>query len=397
MRLFAEDKVINGIDVAYPLISSRIRQSQTGSVFFAPPHLTIVRLAGDNYSEDDLSDIFELSEVVFLQDSGPREAARALRKRLKHGNLHNQLRALTVMQNGDRRFQQQFADESLIERLRIIISDPLTGERVKKKLTTLILSWREYGNGLGALYSHIPHPRNRDEPRSHPPPRPPKPRSAPQSPQPSEAKPRNTLKKEKPKNGKLLSEKSKNHILSTIAAANQASTQLSNALESVNRDIIPIAQEPTVLARVSDARKSRKEIIRLIQIVETEDFIGTLIHANEELVSALQLFEVMKTQVDDDSDSDAYERDEELEERIRRRIEAIRSEKPPEMPPRPPSSDTELKNVNGKKQKIPSDISLSSLVIGERRSLNDNDDPFKTPVSEDQEITWHEFAREEKA
>lgn len=42
----------------------------------------IERLTGDQYEVDDFSGIVDLIEVIRLQDSGPTEAARAIRKKL---------------------------------------------------------------------------------------------------------------------------------------------------------------------------------------------------------------------------------------------------------------------------------------------------------------------------
>ena len=42
----------------------------------------IDRLTSENYESDDVSGIPDLVEVVRLQDSGPTEAARAIRKKL---------------------------------------------------------------------------------------------------------------------------------------------------------------------------------------------------------------------------------------------------------------------------------------------------------------------------
>lgn len=84
-------------------------------------------------------------EVVNLQDTGPTEAARAIRKKLKYGNLHRQLRALTLLdgliQNAGPRFQRTFADEPLLERLRFCGTASLSDPEVKKKCAELFRSW----------------------------------------------------------------------------------------------------------------------------------------------------------------------------------------------------------------------------------------------------------------
>lgn len=107
--------------------------------------MTIERLTGEAYEEDDLSGIPDLVEVIKLQSSGPTEAARAIRKKLKYGNAHRQLRALTILdgliQNAGPRFQRTFADEPLLERLRVCGTSDLSDPDVKKKCSELFRSW----------------------------------------------------------------------------------------------------------------------------------------------------------------------------------------------------------------------------------------------------------------
>jgi hypothetical protein len=83
----------------------------------------IEQLCAEQYEEDDYTGVPDLCDVAKLQDTGypspyhhfgddtdcfrPTEAARAIRKKLKYGNIHRQSRALTLLdamlQNGDRR------------------------------------------------------------------------------------------------------------------------------------------------------------------------------------------------------------------------------------------------------------------------------------------------------
>src|SRR5207342_542145 len=84
--------------------------------------VAVETLTSERYEEDDFSGIPELVESIKLQSSGPTEAARAIRKKLKYGDTHRQLRALTLLdgliQNAGPHFQRAFADEPLLERLR---------------------------------------------------------------------------------------------------------------------------------------------------------------------------------------------------------------------------------------------------------------------------------------
>ena len=96
----------------------------------------------------------------------PTEAARAIRKKLKYGNVHRQVRALTLLDamllNGDKKIRCTSSspllaalaqvrakgaavgiakDEPLLERLRILVSDSMTDAHVKRKAIELFASW----------------------------------------------------------------------------------------------------------------------------------------------------------------------------------------------------------------------------------------------------------------
>lgn len=116
--------------------------------------VNIEQLTSEGHEEDDLSGIPDLVEVIKLQASGPTEAARAIRKKLKYGSAHRQLRALTILdgliQNAGSRFQRTFADEMLLERLRVCGTSDLSDPDVKRKCSELFRSWAtEYKNTPG--------------------------------------------------------------------------------------------------------------------------------------------------------------------------------------------------------------------------------------------------------
>jgi LAS seventeen-binding protein 5 len=110
--------------------------------------VTIERLTAETYDEDDWSGIPDLVEVIKLQSTGPAEAARAIRKKLKYGSVHRQLRALALIdgliQNAGPRFQRTFVDEPLLERLRVCGTSDLSDPDVKKKCRELFRSWAQY-------------------------------------------------------------------------------------------------------------------------------------------------------------------------------------------------------------------------------------------------------------
>jgi LAS seventeen-binding protein 5 len=116
--------------------------------------VSIERLTSEQYEEDDLSGIPDLVEVIKLQATGPGEAARALRKKLKYGNVHRQLRALTLLdgliQNAGSRFQKTFADEPLLERLRVCATSELSDKEVRQRCKVLFAGWaHEYKKSPG--------------------------------------------------------------------------------------------------------------------------------------------------------------------------------------------------------------------------------------------------------
>lgn len=115
--------------------------------------VTIENLTSESYEEEDLSGIPDLVEVIMLQASGPSEAARAIRKKLKYGNVHRQIRALVLLdgliQNAGERFQRTFADEPLLERLRCCGTESLSDPAVKKKCRELFAMWSQYAGTPG--------------------------------------------------------------------------------------------------------------------------------------------------------------------------------------------------------------------------------------------------------
>lgn len=125
---------------------------------------TIESLCGRDYEEDDVADMVELMEIIQLRPDGPTEAARALRKKLKYGGKHAQLRALvildTLVENGER-LSMLFNDSQLLDRLKIVVSGqeglhPMDSA-VQKKAQAYAKSWSRYKGkrgyeGISSLY-----------------------------------------------------------------------------------------------------------------------------------------------------------------------------------------------------------------------------------------------------
>lgn len=333
---------------------------------FSAISVHVEQLTSETYDEDDLAGIPDLLEVVKLQATGPQEVARALRKKLKYGNVHRQLRALTILdgliQNGGSRIQRALlSDGPLSERLRIAAADPTSDPDVRTKCKVLFGQWVASSkdnpmlDGAKALYNQLPKTqkpvqqrreqsrvlreteedvqreqememaRSRSDSLSKPGessmPAMLRKQSSPVTlGQSSTFAPKKVKKDKKGKVKGFNLEREKPAILQAIAASSVASTGLNNALRLVNRESEQVSNNVEVMKRFETCKQLRRQILRYIQLVETEEFLGGLIHANEELVNALMGFEVLDKSIDDDSDS-------ELEEAQHLSRQAARSEK----------------------------------------------------------------------
>lgn len=245
-----------------------------------------------------------------------------------------------MIQNTGDRFLREFADEPLLERLRIAATDPVSDPIVKEKCKQLFGQWVvSFKNVPGmervtGLYRQLP---KRKQPASQA-----KAKvlrdSAPSKEAPmghsvsistgngpstvlgggskhkhsmskQEKKEKERLekleKKEKRKSFRPFSlERERPQILQTLASSSVASTNLLNALKLVNRETHRVSEDAEVLDRFETCKQLRRQVLRYIQYVESEEYLGSLIHSNEELVTALMAYEVLNKSVDDDSDSD---------------------------------------------------------------------------------------------
>ncbi|CAI6332207.1 unnamed protein product [Periconia digitata] len=310
----------------------------------------IDRLTSEQYEEDDITGLIDLIEVIRIQQSGPTEAARALRKKLKYGNVHRQLRALVILdaliQNAGTRFQKSFADEPLLERLRLLAKDNMIDEDVRKKVNVLFRQWAvAYKSTSGLerianLHKELPRTRRpqphqsrvvreneaeaeRERESAASPPASPRTARRPSPPShfpaastssgrtvavgtaPTSSSLFKKDKKDKKNRGKPFNlEKEKGQLLETIAAATVASTNLLNGLQLINREVQRVSENAEVMQRFETCKQLRRQILRYIQLVESDQYLGSLLSANDELVKGLMAFEIMDKSIDDDSDSD---------------------------------------------------------------------------------------------
>ena len=99
-------------------------------------------------------------------------------------------------------------------------------------------------------------------------------------------------------------EKEKPQLLQTIASSSVASTNLMNALKLLNREKLRVSEHEETVNRFETCKGLRRQILRYIQHVESEQWLGSLINANDSLVEALMAYEILDKSVDDDSDSE---------------------------------------------------------------------------------------------
>ncbi|KAG8862749.1 putative actin patch assembly and actin polymerization protein [Tulasnella sp. 330] len=312
------------------------------------PHSSITDwieiLSSDRYTENDLDGIPELVDSINLQPEGPTEAARAIRKKLKYGNVPRQIRALTILkalvENAGPKFQSSFANDALINRIKAMATDPHTDGTVKKKLMSVLGSWyRQFKDdpkmsvvaGLWAQcgggvkpkrpvsVQQAPPRETEDERATRAEIKAAKERAAREEEQErarreAERKRKEKEEKQNKKKGVVAPkgsapkpfdfEKEKPLIITSIANASQASIHLNNALKLVNREQESIETNARVQECLANAKQCRKVIVRYIQRVENEEVIGTLLDVNERIISSLQLYDTMLKSAEHDSDED---------------------------------------------------------------------------------------------
>ncbi|KAI2468361.1 hypothetical protein F4781DRAFT_398551 [Annulohypoxylon bovei var. microspora] len=414
--------------------------------------VTVERLTSEQFEEDDLSGIPDLVEVIKLQASGPAEAARALRKKLKYGSVHRQIRSLVLLdgliQNAGPRFQRTFIDEPLLERLRVCGTSDLSDPDVKKKCSELFRSWAsEYKSTPGLeriamLYRELPRRKQvvtqaqskvlreteqdpfRDSEEEAEGRRSPKSaasvasssrQSTPTTPSFSHAKSpsgssffssssKDKKKKDKgkKKHKAFNLEAEKDSMKVAVAESSIAATNLMNSLQSINREQERISDNPIVVDRFEICKKLRRRILRYIHHVEDEQWLGGLLHANDELVVALMTYEQLDRSIDADSDSE-----DDLAEQAHLYRMATEKHQQSMSPPNPSSPVSEMAQLNFNpghpSRPVPPprpsaaskpSISLHTIPEPESEEDEDENDPFAdrnaviTPRVESGEPRW---------
>lgn len=288
----------------------------------------IDRLCTQRYAEEEYDGIPELVEAINLQSTGPTEASRALRKKLKYSNVHGQKRALIILkalvENCGQRFQTTFANDQLVDRIKIMSQDQLVDASVRKLLMRVLLSWHQQFKDdpsmklVAGLYQQCGGGKKSEAQR--------KSEAAEayrklQEKQRIEAQIRSDrkaaeqLQKEEEKKSKLRGKKGvkrpafnfeqeKPAMLQSLAISQQVATALVNALQHVNREKESVTENARVQDYLVKTKVERKKIIRYVQLVKDEEFLGSLISANDQIILALELYDRLSKPAELDSDDD---------------------------------------------------------------------------------------------
>jgi len=212
-------------------------------------------------------------------------------------------------------------------------------------------------------------------------------------------------KDKKQKAKPFVLEREKPKILESIASASIASTNLLNALKLINRETQQVSQNQEAMNRFETCKALRRQILRYIQLVESDQLIGTLLSANDELVKALTAFEIMDKSIDDDSDSEADDAYQVKRAEFMRRTSGQRDAEeafaglnldepaPPVKPPRPTGlampPPVPAATVTGKQKANESDNEPEDDEVDENDPFGDQN-AVKTPYIEKSGMTWRD-------
>ncbi|KAG6333905.1 hypothetical protein ID866_5190 [Astraeus odoratus] len=283
-------------------------------------------LTSQSQEDESYDNLPELAHSISLQSTGPAEASRALRKKIKHGNSHQKYRALVIlkalMENGDRVFQIKCMDEQLIDAIKQLASDPHTDAKVKRKLIAVLASWNTQFKDdpsmshIAALYrqcrvsdrrAHAAtnstdvdrmlqnaglYTNTTEQKRKEKDERDAAKRKAKKEKADAKRRVEDEARKTKLRSRRPFNfEAEKPQIINSIANASQATNNLINAMKLVNLDKESVATNEHVQECFEKAKAARKTIVRYTQLVENEEMIGTLIATNEQIIAAIQTYD----------------------------------------------------------------------------------------------------------
>ncbi|KAI0756863.1 seryl-tRNA synthetase [Daedaleopsis nitida] len=261
----------------------------------------------------------------------PAEVSRAIRKKIKHGNSHQQYRALHIMkaivENGGHTIQTSFVDYQLIDALKHLASDPSTDPKVKKKLASVLAGWRRQFqddpsmSALSRLYDQcklaqtdrvnadrramenvnlglgmevdFDRKKKEEEARKKREEEKRKAKEDKERRKREEEERKRKASQPKTKRKPFNFEQEKPQILTAIANASQASNNLVNAMTLVNTQQESLESNERVQECLIRVKQVRKQVVRYIQLVENEDMIGVLIETNDRIIAALENYDML--------------------------------------------------------------------------------------------------------
>ncbi|KAI0778319.1 hypothetical protein BD413DRAFT_704774 [Trametes elegans] len=296
------------------------------------PHSSITEwveiLTSSSYEDEAYDGIPELVESINIQATGAAEASRAIRKKIKHGNPHQQYRALVILkaivENGAHNFQTSFADHQLTDALRNLSADPATDHKVKKKLASVLAAWhiqfkddpsmalvanlykqckvghasrpsgdRRIDGSLGLDDDYLERKRREEEARKKKEEEKRKAKEEKERRKREEEERKRKAAQPKPKRKPFNFEQEKPQILTAIANASQAANNLVNAMTLVNTAQDSLETNERVQECLTKVKQARKQIVRYIQLVENEDMIGVLIETNDRIIASLENYDLL--------------------------------------------------------------------------------------------------------
>ncbi|RIB11225.1 hypothetical protein C2G38_2203984 [Gigaspora rosea] len=252
----------------------------------------IERMTSNRYEEDDLSDMFQLCEVIRLQDTGPKEANKSLRNVFKYGDTHSQLRGLTILKalvdNFGESFQAQISTPKFVELLRSMANSPTTDPKVHKSLMLLLSQWStDFKNqpnmyAIAHLYDSVNYKAGFSRRNSST-------RPVPQIPSSTSSKERresldksNNKSPQPPKSPTYSPEKE-------IGLATQNATNLLNAIILLTPNS-NIEKDPEIQKLVRKCKDSSDQLTKIIPFAVDDDKLGSLIQANDQILAALSKY-----------------------------------------------------------------------------------------------------------
>ncbi|CAG8608787.1 2149_t:CDS:10 [Dentiscutata erythropus] len=246
-------------------------------------------MTSNRYEEDDLSDMYQLCEVIRLQETGPKEANKSLRNVFKYGDTHSQLRGLTILKtlvdNCGESFQAQISTPKFIELLKSMANSSTTDPKVHKSLMLLLSQWsNDFKNqsnmyAIAHLYDSVNHKAGFSRRNSST-------RPVPQIPSSTSSKERReSLDKSNnkgPQSPTYSPEKE-------IGMATQNATNLLNAIILLTPNA-NIEKDPEIQKLFRKCKDSSEQLGKIIPFVMDSDKLGPLLQANDQTLDALSKY-----------------------------------------------------------------------------------------------------------